>query len=236
MATDPIIVADSIHRSFLIGTQRLEVLRGINLKIWPGQRVFLCGASGAGKTTLLYILAGLEKPDQGRLSIAGQAIYKLSSRQLAKIRNTQLGYVFQSYQLLPELTALENVALPALIGGREAKKEAAEWLERVGLTHRHNHLPYELSGGEQQRVAMARALINDPPLILADEPTGNLDSRTGEEVMSQLLSLVAETRKTLIVVTHDAKLAERGDRTITLADGLVIGDVDHPIAQDQLSS
>jgi putative ABC transport system ATP-binding protein/lipoprotein-releasing system ATP-binding protein len=216
--------ATDLWRSFQIGAQRIDVLRGLSLEIPAGQRVFLCGSSGAGKTTLLYTLAGLERPARGHVRLGDDDLYELSQSRLARLRNARLGYVFQSYFLLPELTALENVALPALIGGRRARDRATALLEKVGLGARINHLPCELSGGEQQRVAIARALINDPDLLFADEPTGNLDAATGSEVMRLLLDLVAEGGKTLLVVTHDQQLARLGDRKVTLAEGRVAAD------------
>jgi len=216
--------ATDLWRSFQIGSQQIDVLRGLSLEVAAGQRVFLCGSSGAGKTTLLYTLAGLERPAKGQVCLGRDDLYTLGEGRLARLRNTRMGYVFQSYFLLPELTAVENVALPALIGGRRARDQAASLLDKVGLGARINHLPHELSGGEQQRVAIARALINDPQLLFADEPTGNLDATTGGEVMRQLLDLVAEGGKTLIVVTHDQQLARLGDRKITLAEGRVAAD------------
>lgn len=219
-----ILRAEDLRRSFQMGKQRLDVLRGLTLTVPPGQRLFLCGASGAGKTTLLYTLAGLERPSSGRVCFGADDLYALPAARLAQLRNSRMGYVFQSYFLLPELTALENVTLPSMIGVRAARDQAAHWLEKVGLGQRLHHLPYELSGGEQQRVALARALVNDPSYLFADEPTGNLDSATGAEVMKLLLSLVAEAGKTLIVVTHDAHLADWGDRKVTLADGQIIAD------------
>jgi putative ABC transport system ATP-binding protein/lipoprotein-releasing system ATP-binding protein len=153
--------------------------------------------------------------------VSGQALYSSTATQRARIRNTGLGFVFQNYHLLPELTALENVALPALIGGRASQDRARELLGRVGLAERVNHLPTELSGGEQQRVALARALVNDPAIILADEPTGNLDAATGKQIMDLLFEVVGESRKTLLVVTHDANLAERGDRKLLIHQGLL---------------
>lgn len=214
-----IIIADDVYRTFEIGTSRIEVLRGVSLAVRAGEKVFLCGASGAGKTSLLYTLAGLEKPNQGEVLIAGEALYQLSRARQAKCRNQRMGYVFQSYALLPELTARENVCLPAMIGGKAGLQRAGELLDRVGLGDRLQHLPPELSGGEQQRVAIARALINDPEILFADEPTGNLDSKTGAGVMDLLLSLVDEQNKTLLVVTHDSALAESGDRKLELTDG-----------------
>jgi len=217
--------AEELWRSFQIGSQRIEVLRGISITVPAGQRLFLCGASGAGKTTLLYTLAGLEHPEKGRVFLGLQDLYATGDSKLARLRNSRMGYVFQSYFLLPELTALENVTLPSMIRGRAARDRAASWLEKTGLGDRLGHLPYELSGGEQQRVAIARALINDPHLIFADEPTGNLDNATGSEIMNLLLSLVAESGKSLIVVTHDTRLAALGDRRVTLADGQIASDV-----------
>ncbi len=197
------------------------MLRGVSLQVHAGEKVFLCGPSGSGKTTLLYILGGLEKPTQGDVFVSGQALYASSSKLRARIRNKELGFVFQNYHLLPELTALENVTLPALIGGASSEQRATELLGRVGLGERLHHLPTELSGGEQQRVALARALINDPAIILADEPTGNLDAATGSQIMDLLFAVVAESQKTLLVVTHDAKLAERGDRKLVIQQGLL---------------
>ena len=188
------------------------------------KRYFLCGPSGAGKTTLMYILAGLEKPEQGKVWVDGHDLYAMSRRQQAKIRNQRMSYIFQNYYLMPELTALENVMVPAMIGGRDLTDKAMESLERVGLAKRIDHLPAELSGGEQQRVAIARALVNSPQIIFADEPTGNLDSRNGEQVMEMLLSLSQEDDATLVVVTHDEGLAVHGDRKLVIKDGMLAGD------------
>jgi len=210
-----------VHRHYHLGGHDLHVLRGVSLQVHDGEKVFLCGASGSGKTTLLYILGGLERPTQGDVFVAGKALYASSSNERARIRNEGLGFVFQNYHLLPELTALENVALPALIGGKPSQERARDLLGRVGLGERVNHLPTELSGGEQQRVALARALINDPAIILADEPTGNLDAATGKQIMDLLFDIVAESHKTLLVVTHDANLAARGDRTLVIRQGLL---------------
>ncbi len=218
---DGTLSAENIRRTFTIGSGTIDVLRGVNLTVLPGERVFLCGPSGAGKTTLLYILGGLEAPSKGRVILNGQSIYERSNASQAEIRGRYTGYVFQNYLLLPELTALENVCLPAMIRGRQAKERAAHLLNQVGLGARLQHLPSELSGGEQQRVAIARALVNDPQVLFADEPTGNLDSKTGGEVMNLLLSVVAETKKTLMVVTHDTRLAGQGDRKLVLRDGML---------------
>jgi putative ABC transport system ATP-binding protein/lipoprotein-releasing system ATP-binding protein len=212
-----------LYRSFRIGSRRIEVLRGITLQIAQGEAVFLCGPSGAGKTTLLYTLSGLERPESGTVQFEGRELYAGSSAAQARFRNEKMGFVFQGYFLLPELTALENVSLPGMIG-RQSNRQAAEAsLQAVGLSDRLHHLPAELSGGEQQRVAIARALTNDPEIIFADEPTGNLDSKTGDAIVDLLLKLARERKKTLLVVTHDARLAERGDRQLHIADGKLNG-------------
>lgn len=218
---DGSLTAENIHRSFSLGTGTIDVLRGVSFTVARGERVFLCGPSGAGKTTLLYILGGLEQPSTGRVLLNRESLYERSNASQADMRNRYTGYVFQNYLLLPELTAIENVCLPAMIGGREVKARAAHLLDQVGLGSRMQHLPSELSGGEQQRVAIARALVNDPQFLFADEPTGNLDSKTGGEVMNLLLSVVAETQKTLMVVTHDTRLAGQGDRKLVLRDGML---------------
>jgi putative ABC transport system ATP-binding protein/lipoprotein-releasing system ATP-binding protein len=219
MELNPQLVARDLSRSFQIGPRRIEVLRGISLEVRQGEAVFLCGASGAGKTTLLYTLSGLERPDSGTVEFEGRQLYRGSSGSQARFRNRKMGFVFQGYFLLPELTALENVSLPGMIGGRGALDTAEASLRAVGLGDRMHHLPPELSGGEQQRVAIARALTNDPDIIFADEPTGNLDSKTGDAIMDLLLELARGRQKTLLVVTHDARLASRGDRQLHIADG-----------------
>jgi len=216
---NPRLRARNLERSFRIGGSQIPVLRGIDLDIVAGESVFLCGASGAGKTTLLYTLAGLETPESGTVEFEGQSLYSLSGNALARLRNQYMGFVFQSYFLLPELTALENALVPAMIRGTSAQARAMELLERVGLRDRMQHLPAELSGGEQQRVAIARSLINDPSLLFADEPTGNLDSKNGEVIMALLLDLARDGGRTLVVVTHDEHLAQRGDRTVRIVDG-----------------
>jgi len=217
----PHLIGRDLRRSFRLGSRTIDVLRGIDVEVHQGETVFLCGASGAGKTTLLYTLAGLEHPETGGVTFEGHDIYKVSDVQRARIRNERVGFVFQGYFLLPELTALENAMLPMMIAGRPNREEAAQALSRVGLGDRLQHLPAELSGGEQQRVAIARALINRPSIIFADEPTGNLDSKTGEAIVELLLSIVRESKTTLIVVTHDPVLAARGDRRLEIRDGLL---------------
>ena len=218
----PQIVARDLRRSFQMGKRKIEVLRGISVDIRKGEAAFLCGASGAGKTTLLYTLAGLERPESGTVEFEGTHLYQSTEAVQARIRNGRIGFVFQGYFLLPELTALENALLPSMIGGKTNRAAAERALADVGLAERMQHLPAELSGGEQQRVAIARALINDPSIIFADEPTGNLDSKTGEEIIKLLLGLVRQRGKTLVVVTHDAQLATRGDRRLEIRDGLLV--------------
>lgn len=218
----PAIEAIDVVRTFTIGPRQIEVLKGVTLSVSKGEKLFLVGPSGAGKTSLLYTLAGLESPNSGDVKIDGRSLYKMRGDRQARLRNDRLGYVFQNFFLLPELTAIENVMLPSMIGGRRARSRAEELLDRVGLDHRKAHLPNELSGGEQQRVAIARAMINDPEILFADEPTGNLDSKTGESVMGMFTSLVDEEERTLLVVTHDAKLADTGDRKVLLNDGRIV--------------
>ncbi|MFK7910708.1 MAG: ABC transporter ATP-binding protein [Akkermansiaceae bacterium] len=217
----PLISATDLHRGYTVGEKRIEVLHGIDLQIHQGEKVFLCGPSGAGKTTLMYILAGLERPEKGVVKVGDVNLYAISRRKQAAIRNKRMAYIFQNYYLMPELTALENVMVPAMIGGKDLTDKARESLERVGLGKRIDHLPAELSGGEQQRVAIARALVNSPEIIFADEPTGNLDSRNGTQIMQMLLELSGEDGSTLVVVTHDESLAEHGDRKLVIVDGRV---------------
>jgi ABC-type lipoprotein export system ATPase subunit len=219
--SDAMIETLDLHRSYRIGKKSIEVLHGVNLSIAKGEKVFLCGPSGAGKTTLLYTLAGLERPERGTVHIAGTDLYSLGRKAQAKFRNQSIGYVFQNYHLLPELTAVENVAVPGAIAGINRTEEALVALERVGLKDRADHLPAEMSGGEQQRVAIARAIVNQPAVLFADEPTGNLDSNTSKEIMEILLQLADEQYVTLIVVTHDQNLAKVGDRTLIIKDGKI---------------
>jgi predicted ABC-type transport system involved in lysophospholipase L1 biosynthesis ATPase subunit len=211
--------ARNLHRTYHLSGHDLPVLRGVDLEVQAGEKVFLCGQSGAGKTSLLYVLGGLERPDQGEVSLEGQSLYNGSGAKRARLRNERMGFVFQQFFLLPELTALENVCLPARIGGKNSRSRAIELLERVGLGERLNHLPSELSGGEQQRVAIARALINQPQMIFADEPTGNLDAQTGAGVMQVLMELVRDHQAAMVVVTHDLNLTAMADRTLLLKEG-----------------
>ncbi len=213
------LAAHDVHRTYHLAGHELPVLRGVNVEVAAGEKVFLCGQSGAGKTTLLYVLGGLEQPTSGDVMVHGRSLYQAAAAERARTRNKVMGFVFQHYFLLPELTALENVVLPSMIGGKKAEARARELLDKVGLTARLQHLPTELSGGEQQRVAIARALINNPGIIYADEPTGNLDASTGSGVIDMLMQVVDEAKKTLIVVTHDQTLAKRGDRRLIIKDG-----------------
>jgi ABC-type lipoprotein export system ATPase subunit len=217
-----LLEARGVGKSYLMGRRSLEVLRGVQVSVARGEFLALRGASGAGKSTLLHLLGGLDVPSAGEIWFAGQNLARLSTLALARFRNRQVGFVFQAYHLLPELNALENVCLPARMARMEAAQAEArgrELLQRVGLAERLEHRPYELSGGEQQRVAIARALINSPALILADEPTGNLDSHTGEGIIDLLCALQAEQRTTLLIATHDARVAARAPRAVELVDG-----------------
>src|SRR4051812_40886527 len=218
---EPLLLARSVHKTYFLGKRSLEVLRGVNVELHRGEFLALRGASGAGKSTLLHLLGGLDTPNQGEIWLAGRNLAGLSSRELARLRNEEIGFIFQAYYLLPELDALENVCLPARMArtdAGEAEARGRQLLERVGLKDRLEHKPYELSGGEQQRVAIARALINNPQVILADEPTGNLDSHTGEEIINLLCDLRSEKMTTLVMATHDEKLAARAPRLINLLD------------------
>jgi predicted ABC-type transport system involved in lysophospholipase L1 biosynthesis ATPase subunit len=217
---DPIqLRASALRQTYDLGGEHLEILRGVDLEVARGEVLFLRGASGAGKSTLLYILAGLEKPRSGSVTFEGEVLADLKGDRQALLRNRRMGFVFQSYFLLPELTALENVLLPSMLGGVRNETKARELLDRVGLSGRLDHLPSQLSGGEQQRVAIARALVNDPGILFADEPTGNLDAATGRGIVDLLLGLSREDGRTLVSVTHDPSLAALGDRQLQLVDG-----------------
>src|SRR5271155_2538039 len=221
---EPLIIARDLGRTYRIGKRSLNVLRGVNLEVARGDFLALRGASGAGKSTLLHLLGGLDVPDNGEISFAGKNLATLSAAKLAAFRNFKVGFVFQAYHLLPELTALENVCLPARIARvsvADAAKRGRELLARVGLGERVEHKPSELSGGEQQRVAIARSLINEPELLLADEPTGNLDSQTGGEIIELLKSLRVEKQMTLIIASHDTKVAAYAQRVVELTDGRI---------------
>ena len=214
---DPIIETVDLHRSYRIGRKSIEVLRGINLRVEPGEKVFLCGPSGAGKTTLLYTLAGLERPEQGTVHIDGTDLYALGRRQQARFRNQRIGYVFQNYHLLPELTALENVAVPGAIAGQDRTTDALAALDRVGLADKADAHPTQLSGGQQQRAAIARALAVEPAVLLFDEPTSALDPELTGEVLAVMRQLAAD-RTTMVVVTHDVEFARQAATEIVFMD------------------
>lgn len=221
-STAVLLQVQDLQKAYRLGRTRIEVLRGVDLELRRGEFVAVLGASGAGKSTLLHLLGGLDRPDAGRLVFGGRDLGAFSGRDLAEFRNRKVGFVFQFFCLLPELDALENTSLPARLARvpiRDADARARRLLERVGLKDRVEHKPLELSGGEQQRVAIARALVNQPELVLADEPTGNLDSRTGAGILDLLDELRREQCITLVVATHDAHVAARADRIVELVDG-----------------
>lgn len=219
-----------IHKAFPLNSATVNVLDGVDMDIGAGETVAIVGPSGSGKTTLLVLLAGLEKPDAGSISFDGVDITGLDGDQLADIRRDRVGIVFQSFHLVPSLTALGNVALPIEIrGGSDARERALQQLTRVGLADRAEHYPAQLSGGEQQRVAIARALVHAPDIVLADEPTGNLDLRTGANIIDMLFQLNAESGSTLVMVTHDNEVARRCRRVFRLDDGRLVEDGDHAL-------
>ena len=216
---EPLFQIKNLHKSFSLAGGTIEVIKDLNLDLPKGEWLALTGPSGCGKTTLLHILAGLDRPTSGDILLDGQNIVKMSSSALTKLRKQRIGFVFQSYMLFPELSALENAALPALQWGvnrNEVYQNAKKWLETFGLASRLNHRPRELSGGEQQRVAIARSLINNPDIILADEPTGNLDAKAAQGIIDILQHVRSEQGKSLIMVTHDLNLAKQASRVIEL--------------------
>jgi len=222
----PAIKATDLSKSFQKDGSRIEILKNLDFEIAAGESVAILGASGAGKSTLLHILGTLDHPSSGSLFLNGEDVFKFNEQKLAELRNRKIGFVFQFHHLLPEFSSLENVMMPALISGvskKEARSRAEFVLNEVSLGDRITHKPGELSGGEQQRVAVARAVIMEPDLILADEPTGNLDTETGERVQEVLINLNRKLGITLIVVTHNQLLAERLDRSIGLRDGKISG-------------
>jgi putative ABC transport system ATP-binding protein len=218
------IRATGLTKTIDTGTHRVEILRWIDLEVPSGQFVAIMGPSGSGKSTLLGLLAGLDEPSSGRIALDGVDITGLSEDELAVVRGRKVGFVFQSYQLIPSLTAEENVLLPLELAGEDGAGRARELLESVGLGARRDHYPVQLSGGEQQRVALARAFALKPPILMADEPTGNLDSVNGRHVLDLLLELNRRERTTLLLVTHEQELAASADRRITLHDGLIVSD------------
>lgn len=224
-AEAPLIAAEGLVFTAIAASGPVQVLRGVDLTVTSGEAVGIVGPSGSGKTSLLMLLAGLERPTAGRLQVAGRDLAALDEDQLARFRRDEVGIVFQAFHLIPTMTALENVAVPLEFAGRgDAFGRAAEALREVGLGHRLDHYPGQLSGGEQQRVALARAVVAEPRLILADEPTGNLDRTTGNAVMELLFGLRARMGTTLLLITHDPQLAERCGRQVRIEDGRIVAD------------
>ena len=219
------IEAKGLRKVYRNGTRQLEVLKGVDIKAGKGEVLALLGPSGAGKSTLLHLLGGLDAPTDGEVRFGGKDIFSLSDSERAKIRNEKIGFIFQFYHLLPEFDAVENVMLPALIAGKargKARSAAEELIAAVGLADRMRHKPGQLSGGEQQRVAIARALTNEPELLLCDEPTGNLDSDTGRNIIELLWELNKKRKMTMIIVTHDAGIAEEARRVVRIKDGVIV--------------
>ena len=220
----PAIEAVEVTRSYSMGGVTVEALRGVSLRIEPGEYASIVGPSGSGKSTLMHLLGLLDRPTSGTIRVGGREATSLSDTELAELRNQTIGFVFEAFQLLPRTSATDNVALPLVYrgsSGRERRRRAVEALEAVGLGHRLDHRPTQMSGGEQQRVAIARALVGQPDVLLADEPTGNLDTRTGEEIMATLDRLNAERGVAVVLVTHDADVAARARRQIRVRDGLI---------------
>ncbi len=222
----PAIRVRGLTKSITPPSHRVDILRGLDFDVPPGQFVAIMGPSGSGKSTLLGLLAGLDNPSAGSILLDGEEIVGLSEDNLARLRGRKLGFVFQSYQLIPTLTAEENVLLPAELSGATGnpEKRAQELLDSVGLSQRRDHYPVQLSGGEQQRVALARAFMLAPPILMADEPTGNLDSSNGQHVLDLLLTMNRQERTTLVLVTHDPQLAARADRRLMMRDGVIVSD------------
>lgn len=226
--TEAIIRLDQVTKEFRRGDISVRAVDGVSLQIAPGEFVAIMGKSGSGKSTLLHLMSGLQQATSGQVVLLGHDLTRLSDDQLTLLRRQRLGFVFQFFNLLPTLTALENVALPLLLAGkpaREAEAKARTLLEQVGLGQRWSHRPDELSGGQMQRVAIARALVTDPPVLFADEPTGNLDTLAGEEILNLLKTMQTQRGQTIVMVTHDPKAAAYGDRMITMRDGKVIEDL-----------
>ncbi|WP_287591457.1 lipoprotein-releasing ABC transporter ATP-binding protein LolD [Shewanella sp.] len=217
-----LLEAKAVSKTYQEGKLSTKVLEQVDLKVYPGEQLAIVGSSGSGKSTLLHILGTLDKPSAGQVLLEGEDLYKASASRQAQLRNQAMGFIYQFHHLLPEFNALENVAMPGLIAGRpktEVRAQAKALLERVGLGHRLDHTPAELSGGERQRVAIARALINSPKVVLADEPTGNLDAHSGEAVYELIRELASQLGTAFVVVTHDHQLAARMDRQLQMVDG-----------------
>lgn len=223
----PIIVADKLVRAFRSGNELVNAVNGLNLNVNDGQLLAIAGRSGSGKTTLLNLMAGLDQPTEGKVLFEGRDLNEMVDKELVDLRRKSIGFVFQSFGLLPLLSAYENVEIPmhiAGVSGRERRKKASEALELVGLTDRAKHRPFELSGGEQQRVAMARALVNNPKIVFADEPTGELDTTTADNISIMLRQIMVERGITLVVATHDTALMTKADRVVKLVDGIIVDD------------
>ncbi len=222
---EPVIKLEEVRKIYQMGKVKLEALKGISLEINPGAFMTIMGPSGSGKSTLLNMLGCLDIPTSGRIYLKGKDVAKMTETQLAQLRGKTIGFIFQEFNLIPTLTALENVTLPMIFQGAseaERRKKGEELLNSLGMSHRINHQPSELSGGERQRVAIARAFSNDPEVVIADEPTGNLDSTTGERIMDVLVRFHKEKNKTIVVVTHDPKIAEYSEELVNIKDGQVI--------------
>jgi putative ABC transport system ATP-binding protein len=223
--SEPLIHVSDLHLTLPSEAGAVDILRGIDLKVQPGEAVGLVGPSGSGKSTLLMVIAGLERASKGKVFVSGVELGAMGEDALALFRRANVGIVFQSFHLIPTMTALENVAIPLELAGiKDAFGRAAEELKAVGLGHRISHYPGQLSGGEQQRVALARALVHEPRLLLADEPTGNLDGTTGAEIIELMFNLQRQRGATLVLITHDISLANRADRVIRLRDGRIEGE------------
>ena len=229
LAPHAVVEATDLHRRYGSGDVAVDALRGVSLEIGRGQLTAVMGPSGSGKSTLMHLLAGLDRPTEGTVAIGGADITTMSDNALTKLRRDRVGFVFQAFNLLPTLSAEENVLLPSRIAGRKVDRRVLDaLLERMGLADRRDHKPSELSGGQQQRVAVARALVTRPTILFADEPTGNLDSRSGAEILSLLREAVDEDGQTILMVTHDPRAAAQADRVLFLADGRIVRDMSEP--------